>query len=97
MIDKGNIMENLSELKIRLPITKWEDICISKEKRIEITAQTLRDFFRLDKDIHIENGDIIHYEEYYTSHSWSEKKVLRKATNEEEIIYNLILKLEKSK
>lgn len=90
-------MENLSELKIRIPITKWEDVCISKEKRLEITAQTLRDFFRLDKDITIENGDIIHHDEYYTSHSWSEKTVLRKATKEEELIYNLILKLEKVK
>jgi len=69
---------------------------IEKSELVRILTELFRDKLEIPEEAFLENGNLCKWETYYTSHSWDEKEILRKATEEDIQAVNVLDRLKKS-
>jgi len=78
-------------MKIKVPTLV--DIELSQESKYDITLTTLRELLEWPDGAYIHESDLVVNMTYHTSHSWTDMKVIRKATPKDmalQIIINAI-------
>jgi len=78
-------------MKIKVPTLV--DIELSQENKREVTIATLHELLNWPDGAYIHKSDLVVNIVYRTSHSWTDVKIIRKATPEDmalQIIFNAI-------
>jgi len=68
--------------------TVQTEMVISRDEMASIAVATISAAMNFDPSWAIEDGEVIEYKTHYTSHSWDERRVLRKATDQDVAAWN---------
>ena len=59
---------------------EYHDLEIDFEQIYRIVVEALLNVYDLRSDYYLADGNVVYDEELYTSHSWTETRIVRKAT-----------------
>ena len=78
---------------MKIKVSTLVDIELSQENKREVTIATLHELLNWPDGAYIHESDLVVNIVYRTSHSWTDVKIIRKATPEDmalQIIFNAI-------
>lgn len=77
-------------MKVKVEITKVEEVHLSEKQMKEVTIATLRQEYNLEEGMYVKNGKLMQDTEYYTHRSMTDTKEIREATENDIVILNII-------
>lgn len=77
-------------MKIRVPITHYEEVQVSGLQAKEIALSVIHQAFNLPTGSYADGAELVVDEEHHTSHSWTTKVRVRKMTKADMVALEVI-------
>jgi len=75
---------------MKILVTKTEEIHLDKSQQRDVTVEYLEDRYQIDRNMYVEDGNLIEEKKYNTGNTWYDQEIVRIATTMDKAILEVI-------